>query len=202
MENKERQKAIENFIRKQETMAYIDCPIVFRKSHEKAVTPERAHSIDAGWDLRGVSYKETEQYIEYNTGIQMRIPDGYVGLLFPRSSITKYDLMVKNSIGVIDAGYLGDIRFRFTKHYNDLVTKSKGVEFKEPIIDTTTGKVNELIDVEYLNATSLNRSEILYNIGDKIGQIVFIKLPTVTMEEVDDLGTSERGVKGYGDTGK
>ena len=49
----------------------------------------------------------------------MEIPVGYVGLLFPRSSISNYDLTLSNSVGVVDSGYRGNIKFRF-KQTSDL----------------------------------------------------------------------------------
>ena len=51
--------------------------------------------------------------VEYHTGIAVEIPDGYVGLLFPRSSVSKTDLVLANCVGVVDSGYRGEIRFRY-----------------------------------------------------------------------------------------
>jgi len=89
------------------------------KLHEDAIIPTYAHDTDAGMDMYCV-----ESYLEESrnhsnrmwvckTGIAMQIPEGYVGLLFPRSSITKTDLFLRNSVGVIDAGYRGEITFKF-----------------------------------------------------------------------------------------
>lgn len=49
----------------------------------------------------------------YGTGLAVEIPEGYVGLLFPRSSISKKGLTLANSVGVIDSGYRGEIMFKF-----------------------------------------------------------------------------------------
>ena len=89
--------------------------IKFKALHSDAVLPSRAHPSDAGLDLTAVSYdiNETEGYIEYDTGIACEIPVGCVGLLTARSSITKKDLMLKNSVGVIDSSYRGPIKARF-----------------------------------------------------------------------------------------
>ena len=43
----------------------------------------------------------------------MEIPEGYVGLIFPRSSIFKTDLRLSNCVGVVDSGYRGEIKFVF-----------------------------------------------------------------------------------------
>jgi len=44
----------------------------------------------------------------------MELPHGYVGLLFPRSSISKTDHYLRNSVGVIDSGYRGEIKIRMS----------------------------------------------------------------------------------------
>jgi dUTP pyrophosphatase len=87
--------------------------IRFKKLVPEAKTPFRTHDVDAGFDLFAVSINETPDFIEYNTGIAVEIPEGYVGLIFPRSSVTKYDLMLKNGVGVIDASYRGELMCRF-----------------------------------------------------------------------------------------
>jgi dUTP pyrophosphatase len=53
-------------------------------------------------------------YIEYGTGLQFEIPIGYVGKLFPRSSISKTGLSLRNSVGIIDPDYRGEVTFRFS----------------------------------------------------------------------------------------
>tara|TARA_R110001592_G_scaffold37519_5_gene125106 strand:- start:2366 stop:2788 length:423 start_codon:yes stop_codon:yes gene_type:complete len=79
---------------------------------DNAVLPKQ-NLGDAGMDLTATSIDITEKYVEYCTGICMSIPEGYVGLLFPRSSISKYDLSLTNSVGVIDSSYRGEIKARF-----------------------------------------------------------------------------------------
>lgn len=74
------------------------------KLAEGAVMPTYAKEGDAGLDLTAISirYDEEQDYIEYDTGVHVEIPDGYVGLVFPRSSISNYDLELTNAVGVID----------------------------------------------------------------------------------------------------
>lgn len=127
----------------------------------------KAHEHDAGFDLYAESKQEptmnnTGLYIEYGTGVCFDIPKGYVGFLFPRSSISNTRHSLRNSVGVVDSGYRGEVKFRFTE---------------DP---TASG----------------------YNIGDKIGQIVFIRLPKIELQEVLELSDSERGVGGFGSSGK
>ena len=54
-----------------------------------------------------------EGQIVYGTGLAVEIPEGMVGLVFPRSSIRDKDLVLSNSVGVIDSGYRGEIMATF-----------------------------------------------------------------------------------------
>jgi dUTP pyrophosphatase len=87
--------------------------IKIKKLHENAVIPVYAKPGDAGMDMTCTNVNVAGQYWEYETGISMEIPEGYVGLLFPRSSNSKYALLLCNSVGVIDSGYRGPINFRY-----------------------------------------------------------------------------------------
>lgn len=89
--------------------------IRIKKIHPDAVIPKYAHIGDAGMDVDAISKKETEKYIEYGTGLIFEVPENYVMLIFPRSSITNKDLMLKNSVGVLDSGYRGELVLRFDK---------------------------------------------------------------------------------------
>jgi dUTP pyrophosphatase len=87
-----------------------------KRLHENATIPFYAKESDAGMDLVITDIKgETEWDISYGFGISMEIPDGFMGLVFPRSSIRKTDLLLSNSVGVIDAGYRGEIQATFKK---------------------------------------------------------------------------------------
>lgn len=87
----------------------------FKKTHEDAVTPKYSLDGDACLDLWAVSREyDAHGNLVFNTGIAVEIPPGHVGLLFPRSSITKTELTLGNSVGVIDANYRGDIILKFS----------------------------------------------------------------------------------------
>ena len=83
--------------------------------HKDAQLPKYAGQGDAGLDLTCVSVNEEESFIEYDTGVSIEIPEGYVGLLFPRSSVSKKDIMLCNSVGVIDSSYRGSIKVRYKR---------------------------------------------------------------------------------------
>lgn len=89
--------------------------VKIKKTHPDAVIPKYAKSGDAGVDLVAVSVTENDMYVEYDTGLAFEIPEGYVGLLFPRSSISKYHLSLANAVGVLDSGFRGSVTARFKK---------------------------------------------------------------------------------------
>lgn len=79
---------------------------------DKNCIPKKAHSIDAGFDVKSrVDFLVPPQGTTMiPTGVCVEIPVGMVGLLFPRSSISKTPLRMSNSVGVIDAGFTGEIQ--------------------------------------------------------------------------------------------
>ncbi len=84
--------------------------IKIKKLHEDAKIPAYSKKGDAGLDLSCVSWENLrEDHVRYNFGLSLEIPEGYVGLIFPRSSIYKHDQVLSNSVGVVDAGYRGEI---------------------------------------------------------------------------------------------
>lgn len=85
----------------------------FKKLHPEAVTPSYAKLGDAALDLTAISYSRTPYYWEFKTGLAFEIPEGYIGLLFPRSSISNTGHSLCNSVGVVDSGYRGEVTFRF-----------------------------------------------------------------------------------------
>lgn len=75
-----------------------------KKFDERAVVPVKAHPTDAGMDLVAVSRSiDGEGNVVYGTGLGFEIPEGYVGLIFPRSSNARKDLVLSNCVGVIDS---------------------------------------------------------------------------------------------------
>jgi dUTP pyrophosphatase len=109
-----------------------------------------------------------EEYVECRTGISVEIPKGYVGLLFPRSSVSKKNLVMANSVGVIDSDYRGEIMMRF-----------------------------KVLEVSSYGAF---KDAYLYEQGDKIGQLILFQVPKLEVEEVKELGDTERGSGGFGST--
>lgn len=159
--------------------------VKIKKLHPNAIIPAYSKKGDAGMDL--VAMKETINdeygYIEYGTGLSIEIPEGYVGLIFPRSSISKTFLNLANCVGVIDSGYRGEITLRFMHNAEGVMATL----YKNKVIEKYS---NTPIKNEY------------YVTGDKIGQLIIMPYPQITFEEVKELSSSERGEGGYGSTGK
>lgn len=86
-----------------------------KQLHKDAKLPKYANPLDAGLDLVAVDkeYDQANGVISYSTGLAFEIPEGYVGLLFPRSSVYKTNLSLSNCVGVLDAGYRGEVSFKF-----------------------------------------------------------------------------------------
>ena len=89
--------------------------ICIKKMHPQAVIPRYSKPGDAAMDIVATSANISPLYTEYGTGLSIEVPEGFVALLYPRSSITNKGLILGNSVGVIDSGYRGEIKFRFYK---------------------------------------------------------------------------------------
>jgi dUTP pyrophosphatase len=139
--------------------------VKFKKLVPHAKPPSHANLDDAGYDLTAaaINYPTVSEgiFTEICTGLSFEIPKGYVGFVFPRSSISKTKHFLRNSVGVIDSGYRGEVKLRF----------------------------------------STDESNTSYKIGDRVGQIVFIKLPKIELIESDYLSDSQRSKGGFGSSG-
>jgi dUTP pyrophosphatase len=160
--------------------------IKIKKLDANAVIPAYAKQGDAGMDITAVSkIYDKDGNVSYGTGLAFEIPEGYVALLFPRSSNSKKELVLSNSVGVLDSGYRGEVFFKF-----------KPVPFFSE--DELTDSFES--DTYFSTALSIDKVEE-YNVGDRIGQIIVLPYPQVTFVEVDELSSSERGTGGFGSTG-
>lgn len=164
--------------------------VKIKKVTTSAVLPTKAHATDAGYDL----YADSMDYdasgnTVYGTGIAVEIPQGYVGLVFPRSSIAKKDLLLSNAVGVVDSGYRGEIMAKFKPTHitaNPLKLWWQSFVRKCKTLD--------------LNTIAIHRDE--YKIGERIAQLIIMPYPEIEFEEVDELSDSDRGKGGYGSSGK
>lgn len=142
-----------------------------KKLHEGAKVPSYSKEGDAGLDFTAVEIsRDNVGNITYHTGLAVEIPQGYVGLLFPRSSISKKQQFLTNCVGVIDSGYRGEIMAKF-----------------KPIM----GTYDTILELFESNE---------YQVGDRIVQLIILPYPQIEFEEVEELSSSERGHGGFGST--
>jgi dUTP pyrophosphatase len=87
--------------------------IKIKKTHPNAVIPKYGRSGDGAFDLTAVSHEFKDGRHVYDIGLAFEIPHGFVGLVFPRSSICKYDLRLTNSVGIIDSNFRGNVKVIF-----------------------------------------------------------------------------------------
>ena len=125
--------------------------VKIKKLNPNAVIPSYAKVGDAGMDLVITDIKgENKLFITYGFGISMEIPEGFMGLIFPRSSIRKTDLVLSNAVGVIDSGYRGEIQVTFKRTgLNKYEIGDRGAQIiimPHPIVDFV--EVDELTNTE------------------------------------------------------
>ena len=97
-----------------------------KKVKKYAQLPQKMHETDAGFDLAANNVVEKENnIISYGTGLAFEIPKGYVGLIFPRSSIGKTCLHLCNGVAVIDSGYRGEVKAEFRIDHNSNLRRYK-----------------------------------------------------------------------------
>jgi len=87
--------------------------VKIKRLREGVVVPKYACEGDAAMDVVAVSKRVTDKFVEYGTGLAFEIPRGHVMLIFSRSSVSKKDLVLANSVGVLDSGYRGELLVRF-----------------------------------------------------------------------------------------
>ena len=138
--------------------------MLVKRLSDKAVIPTRANPGDAGLDIIATSLKVTELYYEYGTDLALAIPEGFMGLLCPRSSISNKHLRLCNSVGILDSGFRGEVKVRFAltlpQHYG-----------------------------------------CVYNVGDKVAQLILVPIVEAKVLEVAELPESVRGTGGFGSSG-
>jgi dUTPase len=135
------------------------------------------------------SYKRID-YIQYKTNLKLAVQKDrvfsnfgyndldYDILAFPRSSVSKYNLVLANCIGLIDADYRGEVllRFKYIWQPEDYLVR-----------------IDKLLE-GYVNSTKL------YNKGDKVCQLKVTKVENVEFVLVDELDSTNRGEGGFGST--
>jgi dUTP pyrophosphatase len=123
--------------------------VKIKKLHPNSVIPSYSKEGDAGMDLTIVQiHHNTSSEVTYGFGLAIEIPKGFVGLIFPRSSIRKLDLLLTNSVGVIDSGYRGEIQSTFKKTDGDRSIIYEVGERGAQIIIIPYPKINFIVSEE------------------------------------------------------
>ena len=154
-----------------------------KKLNPNAELPKYAHyGEDMGADITAISveYQADRDRFVYHTGLSFEVPKGFGMLIFPRSSNTKTESYLPNSIGVLDAGYRGELMFIY-----------KLRDSLKPIING--------IDEEHRNEFIIN-NYAPYQVGDRIGQVIIIPYPIIDYIEAEELSETVRGTGGFGST--
>lgn len=172
--------------------------VKIKKLLKSAVIPTYSKPGDAGLDLTAVAVDFTPDtgVIRYRTGLAIEIPEGYVGLLFPRSSVSKKDLILTNHVGVIDSGYRGEIMFAYTPNF-DYWRESQSVYFQDALEE------GEFLFYEQAQDEHREIEHVgnIYAVGERVGQILILPYPQINFTEVEELSDTDRGEGGFGSTG-
>jgi dUTP pyrophosphatase len=131
--------------------------VKIKKVHPNAVKPKYAKESDAGMDLVATSIiSDTPTQITYGTGLAMEIPDGFMGLIFPRSSIRNTRLQLSNSVGVVDAGYRGELQATFNKIITTIENQKNDYKVGDRIcqIIIVPHPIIQIVEVDELSESS------------------------------------------------
>ena len=134
--------------------------VKFKKLHEDAKIPSYAHDTDAGLDLTAVSFtqefdKSNKLVLVYHTGLAVEIPEGYVGLIFMRSSVSNKSISLTNAVAVIDSGYRGELLLKYKITTDSLPTIYQPGEKIGQLIIIPYPKINP-IEVGELSSSDRN----------------------------------------------
>lgn len=165
--------------------------IKFKKLSKKAVVPAIATSGSVGMDLIATSRIETDKYIEYGLGFATEMPNNVFALVAPNSRISKYDLFLRN-IPIIDSDYRGEWKLRFGKIH----TPTR--------FEVVLNKVRNWMGIKDVDATVMcsGQDYKIFQVGDVVGQAIFLRYDNVNIEEVTELSDTVRGEGGFGSTEK
>jgi dUTP pyrophosphatase len=135
--------------------------IPIRRLVPEAGMPERAHSGDAGYDLRSVETVDLAPGSRalVRTGISVAIPEGYAGLVLPRSGLAvRHGISLVNTPGLIDSGYRGEIQVPLINHdREETFLIEEGTRIAQLVLVQAAAPV--FAEVEYLGSATDGRGE-------------------------------------------
>jgi len=160
-----------------------------KRVNPDAQIPKHAKSGDAGMDLctmESAILKPGETKM-VGTGIAVEIPNGFVGLVFPRSGLGSKGVNLSNCVGVIDSSYRGEIKAPLHNNHPSNVLRN---------VVPSKGKWEEARPFYNYDG------EMVVRKGERVCQLVIVPYMTCECVEVDELSDSERGEGGFGSTGR
>jgi dUTP pyrophosphatase len=135
--------------------------VPFRRLVPEAEAPERAHAGDAGYDLRSVEEAELVPggRALVDTGISVAIPEGYAGLVLPRSGLAvRHGISLVNTPGLVDSGYRGQIRVPLINHDRaETFLVERGARIAQLVLVRAAAAL--FSEVEFLEAATDGRGE-------------------------------------------
>jgi dUTP pyrophosphatase len=135
--------------------------VSFRRLVPEAGVPERAHLGDAGYDLRSVEAVDLAPGARAlaRTGSSVAIPEGYAGLVLPRSGLAvRHGISLVNTPGLIDSGYRGEIQVPLINHdREETFLIEEGTRIAQLVLVRAAAAV--FTEVEFLESTTGGRGE-------------------------------------------
>ena len=159
------------------------------KLEDGAPLPRHAKPGDAGMDLTSretITLKPGETKM-VGTGVAVEIPDGYFGMVVPRSGLGSKGVNISNCCGIIDSGYRGEIKAPLHNNHPPVLFSDaewkRGYQYYD---DGCTVNNNAVMTVER---------------GERICQLIILPYEHCSCIEVDELSNTERGDGGFGSSG-
>jgi dUTP pyrophosphatase len=135
--------------------------VPFRRLCAEAWEPERAHAGDAGYDLRSVEEVSLPPggRALVRTGISLAIPQGYAGLVLPRSGLAmRHGVAPVNTPGLIDSGYRGEVMVPLINHDSEETFRvERGMRVAQLVLTRAEDVI--FAEVEVLEAGTDGREE-------------------------------------------
>lgn len=186
--------------------------------HPDAKMPKKATKDSVGYDCVAVSRTITEKYVEYDLGFAVKPEEGYYVQIVSRSSVTKKHLFLKNCVGIIDPDYTDTIKVRFSTAEGIGVLADTGWimarQYKDDSIEETFISVPTILPLEAIEEREYDIAKDtmvvvemdvqvptidIYEVGDKVCQLIVTLKHDADFEEVSSLSATERS-GGFGST--
>jgi len=158
-----------------------------KRVNPDAPLPTKAHPTDAAYDLCAMEdvTLRPQEFKMVGCGLAFSIPQGWCGAVYPRSGLGCKGLVLKNTVGIIDSHYRGEVMLPL---FNNNPTH---VYFPS---DDTMGGGYECYEENFDAIIHIHK-------GDRVAQMRIELVPESTMQEVDELDVTDRDQGGFGSSG-